>query len=194
MTGNATERVEAMRAARASAPRDGSVALLAAALANDEERQGLVEDLLKSGPTVRCFGESLRWLEAEGVDARDALRALDRPLFADFWERFLACLTALREKRQRTVYRLTLVKSWNMEEVENYVSLIEVGDPDLIEIKAVTYCGTSDASSLTMQNVPWHEEVVEFGRRLEAELSGPASAGEAKDVPQYGLACEHAHS
>jgi hypothetical protein len=53
------------------------------------------------------------------IDAatKDALKAVDRPLFADFWERFLACLDALRLKGQRTVYRLTLVKSYNMEEV-----------------------------------------------------------------------------
>jgi hypothetical protein len=37
--------------------------------------------------------------------------------------------------------------------------LIAVGEPDFIEVKAVTYCGKSDASSLTMANVPWHAEV-----------------------------------
>lgn len=41
------------------------------------------------------------------VDAgtRDGLKAIDRPLFKDFWQRFLDCLTELRDKRQRTVYR-----------------------------------------------------------------------------------------
>ena len=41
------------------------------------------------------------------VDAatRDSLKAIDRPLFKDFWERFLECLRLLRDKRQRTVYR-----------------------------------------------------------------------------------------
>lgn len=41
------------------------------------------------------------------VDAatRDTLKAIDRPLFKDFWERFLECLRLLRNKRQRTVYR-----------------------------------------------------------------------------------------
>ena len=50
-------------------------------------------------------------------------------------------MTALREKRQRTVYRLTLVKGWNMAEVEDYCQLLELGKPDFIEIKGVTYCG-----------------------------------------------------
>ena len=37
----------------------------------------------------------------------------------------------MEEKKQRTVYRLTLVKSWNMEEAESYVELIEKGQPGL---------------------------------------------------------------
>tara|TARA_B100000780_G_scaffold276102_1_gene244040 strand:+ start:1492 stop:1947 length:456 start_codon:yes stop_codon:yes gene_type:complete len=43
------------------------------------------------------------------IDAatRDALKAVDRPLFPDFWERFLASIDSLREKdlHQRTVFR-----------------------------------------------------------------------------------------
>lgn len=35
----------------------------------------------------------------------------------DFWERYLRCLELLKTKGQRTVYRLTLVKKWNMTEV-----------------------------------------------------------------------------
>ena len=53
------------------------------------------------------------------IDAgtKESLKAVDRPLFKDFWERFLSCLDQLRAKGQRTVYRLTLVKDWNMGEV-----------------------------------------------------------------------------
>ena len=54
------------------------------------------------------------------IDAasKDSLKAIDRPLFKDFWERYKASLDFLRSKQQRTVYRLTLVKSWNMDEVK----------------------------------------------------------------------------
>ena len=34
-----------------------------------------------------------------------SLKAVDRPLFADFWDRFTGSLAALRDTRQRTVYR-----------------------------------------------------------------------------------------
>jgi wyosine [tRNA(Phe)-imidazoG37] synthetase (radical SAM superfamily) len=53
----------------------------------------------------------------------------------DFWERFLDSLRALSAKGQRTVYRLTLVKAWNVEELESYAELVKLGEPDFIEIK-----------------------------------------------------------
>ena len=71
------------------------------------------------------------------VDAstKSSLKRIDRPLFKDFWERFIDSLKALSEKGQRTVYRLTLVKAWNIEELENYAKLVEIGKPDFIEVK-----------------------------------------------------------
>jgi tRNA wybutosine-synthesizing protein 1 len=55
------------------------------------------------------------------IDAatRDSLKAVDRPLFSDFWERFIGSLEALKSKQQRTVYRMTLVKTYNMQEVSS---------------------------------------------------------------------------
>ncbi|NWQ62605.1 TYW1 synthase, partial [Neopipo cinnamomea] len=135
------------------------------------------------------FPEEIRSLEPVtqlyvSVDAstRESLRRIDRPLFKDFWQRFLDSLKALAEKEQRTVYRLTLVKAWNVDELKAYAELISLGKPDFIEVKGVTYCGESSASSLTMANVPWHEEVVGFVQDL-AEL-----------LPDYEVACEHEHS
>ncbi|KAM7032990.1 S-adenosyl-L-methionine-dependent tRNA 4-demethylwyosine synthase TYW1-like isoform 1-T3 [Acridotheres tristis] len=118
------------------------------------------------------------------VDAstKESLRRIDRPLFKDFWQRFIDSLKALAEKQQRTVYRLTLVKAWNVDEVKAYADLISIGKPDFIEVKGVTYCGESSASSLTMANVPWHGEVVSFVQEL------------ARLLPEYGIACEHEHS
>ena len=55
------------------------------------------------------------------------------------------------------------MKGWNTAEVANYAKLVTLGEPDFIEVKGVTYCGSSGASSLTMQNVPYHEDVCTFG-------------------------------
>jgi len=125
------------------------------------------------------------------VDAstRDSLKAIDRPIFKDFWERFLQCLQEMRKRRQRTVYRMTLVKSWNMEDCEGYAELIELGQPDFIEIKAVTYCGKSDASTLTIQNSPWHTEVCAYSEALATRLVERGVLGF-----KYSIATEHAHS
>ncbi|XP_063216466.1 S-adenosyl-L-methionine-dependent tRNA 4-demethylwyosine synthase TYW1-like isoform X2 [Bacillus rossius redtenbacheri] len=118
------------------------------------------------------------------VDAssKDSLKKIDRPLFKDFWERFVDSLRALAEKGQRTVYRLTLVKAWNVDELEGYAELVRVGRPDFIEVKGVTFCGTSKASNLTMENVPWHKEVVSFVQKL------------ADFLDDYEIASEHEHS
>ncbi|KAK5657760.1 hypothetical protein OQA88_2833 [Cercophora sp. LCS_1] len=127
------------------------------------------------------------------IDAsnRESLRRIDRPLHRDFWERFQRCLDILRERRfkQRTVFRLTLVKGFNVEdEVAGYADLVEKGLPCFVEIKGVTYCGTSTSSSagLTMANVPFYEEVCEFVTALDAELKRRGLG--------YGIAAEHAHS
>ncbi|KAF6136260.1 hypothetical protein GIB67_042745 [Kingdonia uniflora] len=119
------------------------------------------------------------------VDAatKESLKAIDRPLFGDFWERFIDSLKALQEKEQRTVYRLTLVKGWNTEELEAYSNLFSLGKPDFIEIKGVTYCGTSATSKLTMENVPWHTDVKSFSEALSLKSNG-----------EYEVACEHVHS
>lgn len=123
------------------------------------------------------------------IDAsnRDSLRKIDRPLHRDFWERFQTCLDILREKRfvQRTVFRLTLVKGFNVEdEVEGYADLVAKGLPCFIEIKGATFTGP--ASSLTMQNIPFYEEVVAFVEALDKAL--------AKRGLDYGIGAEHAHS
>lgn len=127
------------------------------------------------------------------IDAsnRESLRKIDRPLHRDFWERFQRCLDILREKRfeQRTVFRLTLVKGFNIEdEAEGYADLVEKGLPCFVEVKGVTYCGTSSSAGagLTMQNVPFYEEVCAFVEALNAAL--------ARRGLGYGIAAEHAHS
>ena len=127
------------------------------------------------------------------IDAsnKESLRRIDRPLHRDFWERFQRCLDILRERRfrQRTVFRLTLVKDFNLEdEVEGYADLVEKGLPCFVEIKGVTYCGTSTAGSagLTMANVPFYQEVCDFVVALNKALN--------KRGLKYGIAAEHAHS
>ncbi|CCJ28106.1 unnamed protein product, partial [Pneumocystis jirovecii] len=105
-----------------------------------------------------------------------------------FWERFLSCLEILGRKQLRTVYRLTLVKQFNTQEIEEYANLVFIAKPCFIEVKGVTYCGNTDSSPLTMQNVPFHEEVVNFSKALTQKIS------EIDNMPEYRIATEHVHS
>ncbi|KAI9842199.1 MAG: hypothetical protein M1837_007412 [Sclerophora amabilis] len=142
------------------------------------------DELAALGPVTQLY---------VSIDAsnRESLRKIDRPLHRDFWERFQRCLSILREKRfrHRTVFRLTLVKGFNVEdEVEGYANLVEKGLPCFVEVKGVTYCGTSSSAGagLTMQNVPFYEEVSEFVVALNKALERRGLG--------YGIAAEHAHS
>eukprot|EP01068_Selenidium_serpulae_P009336 Selendium_serpulae@DN5206_c0_g1_i11.p1 len=124
------------------------------------------------------------------IDAADkeTLKKIDRPLHLDFWERYMESLDCLRSKKQRTVYRLTLVRGKNMEQgVDGYARLIERGQPSFIEIKGVTYSGASKTSDITMKSVPWHSEVVQFAEELVAALPKSLAA-------QYEVAAVHEHS
>lgn len=130
------------------------------------------------------------------IDAsnRESLRRIDRPLHRDFWERFQRCLDILRARRfrQRTVFRLTLVKGFNVDdEVDGYADLVEKGLPCFVEVKGVTYCGASNGGKdgkdgLTMANVPFYAEVAAFVEALNARLNDRGLG--------YGIAAEHAHS
>lgn len=123
------------------------------------------------------------------IDAsdKDSLKKVDRPLHRDFWERLGQCLDILRNKSyQRTVFRLTLVKDFNTDGVDGYADMVERAQPCFIEVKGVTYCGTSKSNPLTMQNVPFYEEVKKFVESLNETLNSRGM--------EYGIAAEHAHS
>lgn len=131
------------------------------------------------------------------VDAptQESLIEIDRPLFQDAWDRLKQSLSSLKDKGQRTVARLTVVKGWNADEISGYAKLIALGRVSLVEVKGVTFCGKSDASNLNMSNSPWHHEVVALTETLKRELDKLRQAdGPASVLPEYGLACEHKHS
>lgn len=44
---------------------------------------------------------------------------------------------------------MTLVGGFNFFDADNYAELVKLGEPDFIEVKGVTYCGTSNNAELT---------------------------------------------
>jgi tRNA wybutosine-synthesizing protein 1 len=130
------------------------------------------------------------------VDAptEKSLIEIDRPLFQDAWDRLRESLVTLKDKGQRTVARLTVVKGWNSNEIQGYANLIDLGKVSLVEIKGVTFCGKSDASNLNMSNSPWHHEVIALAQTIQQKLEEMTKAGGPNAPPLYGVACEHKHS
>ncbi len=88
-----------------------------------------------------------------------------RPQIANAWEKFNETLGLLPSFSCPTVIRMTLVKGHNMNDVEGYARLIERANPSCIEVKAYMHIGFSSLR-LRFENMPSHEEVREFARRL----------------------------
>ena len=114
------------------------------------------------------------------IDAptKELLKEVDQPLFLDYWERMNECLELLAMKKQRTCTRLTMIKGINDVLPEKYAELIHKGNPDFIEVKAYMFVGES-RERLKEENMPLHEEVVEFTQKL------------AQHLPDYEIVSEH---
>lgn len=106
------------------------------------------------------------------VDApnKPLLKHVDVPLFDDYWERMLASLDSLAQRKDRTVIRLTCIKDVNMCDESGYAELIKRGDPDFIEVKGYMHVGASQLR-LAFANQPTHQEVREWGMSLLKHLA-----------------------
>ncbi|MEM1578120.1 MAG: 4-demethylwyosine synthase TYW1 [Archaeoglobaceae archaeon] len=92
--------------------------------------------------------------------------ALNRPL-RNYWPQILKSLEAMRRNEARKVLRLTLIKGINMNEkaIESFDKLIRLAEPDYVEAKAYMFLGYSRLR-LKYENMPSHEEIVEFSKIL----------------------------
>lgn len=93
--------------------------------------------------TLHCSQLAAHW-HFEHVLPCEALRTLSRceevqkRVQSIYSKTLLWCNSSsvsVSVQRQRTVYRLTLVKAWNVEEMQAYSELIALGQPDFIEVK-----------------------------------------------------------
>ena len=119
------------------------------------------------------------------VDApnRQMLKEIDRPLFPDFYERFLRSLKIMRKKKFRTCLRVTLIKGVNdsSELLDDYKKHIELAMPEFVEVKAYMFLGAS-RNVMQEENMPFHEDVTEFTEKLTEVL------------PDYEIVDEHTPS
>jgi len=88
---------------------------------------------------------------------------------ANLWSRFLESLERMRDSPSRTVARLTLARNLNMKDPQGYAKLIEIAEPDFVEVKAYMHLGSS-RNRLERDSMPTHEEVMDFARDLSEIL------------------------
>jgi len=81
------------------------------------------------------------------------------------WKRFNKSLKLMRHAKTRKVARITLIKGINDTDFEGWASLIEKYNPHFVEVKAFMLLGYS-RQRLTIKNMPTHEEVKEFAKKL----------------------------
>jgi len=86
------------------------------------------------------------------------------PLIKDGWKKILKSLE-LSSKFKRNVFRLTLVKGVNMEDILGYAELIKKYKPKKIECKAYMHVGYS-RQRLEINNMPYHTDILKFAKKL----------------------------
>jgi tRNA wybutosine-synthesizing protein 1 len=93
--------------------------------------------------------------------------SLCRPIVKDGWSRILKSQETLKSLNTRTVNRLTMVANRNMHNERAYSRLIEMGEPDFVEVKGYMFLGSS-RGRLDQSNAPPHREIRAFSERLAA--------------------------
>jgi len=91
------------------------------------------------------------------------------PSIKNGWKMLLQTLQLLPSLDTRTVIRHTLVKGWNMSEIEKYAKLDLLAEPMFIEPKGYVFVGSS-RMRMSMANMPSFEDVQKFSEKLCAEI------------------------
>jgi tRNA wybutosine-synthesizing protein 1 len=109
----------------------------------------------------------------------EVYRRVCRPKVSGAWASLNETLGLLPSFSCPTVIRMTLVKGFNMESVEEYARLVEKASPTYVEAKAYMHVGFSNLR-LGYERMPSHEEVLAFAARL-AERTGYRLLNECTD-------------
>jgi len=93
---------------------------------------------------------------------------MTRPLWnaRQQWEDLLDTLQLVPSLGIRTVFRITAVKNYNMVHPEKYVRLIEMAEPDFVEVKGYSWVGRS-RDRLARSSQPTMEDIRSFAAMLE---------------------------
>jgi len=146
-------------------------------LINEIKKRGLTSFLVTNGtkPEVLEDLEPTQLYLSLNAPDEELYRKVSNPT-GDLWGKILQSLSIVGDHSCRTVIRLTLAKGMNMHDPERYARLLELGNPDFIEVKAYMHLGKSRLR-LSRDAMPEHSEIFGFAERL-ANATGYDLAGE----------------
>mgnify|MGYP000162011859 FL=1 len=148
----------------------------------EAEKRGMITFLVTNG-TVPSALERMNPLPFQlyvSVPApdRNTYIKIVRPLIKDAWERLNRTLELLPSLETRKVLRFTVIKGWNTENIEGYAKIVEMAEPNFVEVKAYEWVGQS-RERLPREAMPYMRDVEDFANKL-ANLTGYAIKGKYK--------------
>ena len=100
---------------------------------------------------------------------KETFNSLLNPSVGNAWENFARTMELLPSLDTRKVIRHTLLKGVNMPFIDEYARWDAMADPHFIESKGYVHVGQS-IDRLTEDNMPSHDEILEFSRNLGEKL------------------------
>jgi tRNA wybutosine-synthesizing protein 1 len=149
-------------------------------LIREAKKRGMVTYLVTNGSMPETL-EKLEPLPDQlyvSIQAPDeeVFRKIARPLVKDAWSRLLKTLELFPSLGTRRILRITLVKGFNDSNPGEYAKLIEISNPDYVEVKAYEWVGESQ-SRLPKEAMPWMSDIIAFSEKI-SEASGYVKKGE----------------
>ena len=176
--GGAPETTDSARLEEAKSPAHVAVSLMGEPtlypmikeLIEEIKSRGMTAFLVTNGTMPDVIDEvrpTQLYLSLNAPDEKTYLKVSNPQ--ANLWNRFLESLEKVRDSPSRTVTRLTLARNLNMTYPRGYAKLIEIAEPDFVEVKAYMHLGSS-RNRLQRDSMPTHEEVMDFARDLSETL------------------------
>lgn len=140
---------------------------------------GLIEEFHKKGMTTFVVTNGTKpeivgkirptqlYISLNAPD-KETYKRVCSPL-ADAWENINQSLELMKDSKTRTAVRITLTRGVNMMASSGFARLIEVAEPDYVELKAYMHLGFS-RKRLSRDNMPSHKEVKGFSKELAQTL------------------------
>lgn len=112
------------------------------------------------------------YLSTNAAD-RAAFERINRPRYADSWERWSESLAMLRDLRTRTVIRITLIRDYNTGPgaAAAFAGMLSAASPHFVEAKSYMHVGRS-INRLERDHMMRHEEVRRFASEMATSSGG----------------------